>query len=129
MELIRHGLFEITQDRPAYLLTNKCGRCVVSFFPRINVENWCSSASNAFREVYFGVTSGRIDTGLAIDVENLTNVLKGPMIDKDDLEGLMGNSFTALYAQRALRYIWEYGLKPEHLAKIAVISKGNGYYL
>jgi acetyl-CoA acetyltransferase len=96
--------------------------------PITNVENWCSSASNAFREVYFGVTSGRIDIGLAIGVENLTSVLKGPMIDEDDLEGLMGNSFTAIYAQRARRYMWEYGLKPEHLAKIAVINKKNGYY-
>ena len=96
--------------------------------PITNVENWCSSAANAFREVYFGITSGRMDIGLVIGVENLTRVLKGPMTDEDDLEGAMGNSFTAIYAQRARRYMWEYGLKANQLAKIAVINKKNGYY-
>lgn len=96
--------------------------------PITNIENQCSSASNAFREVYFGVTLGRIDIGLAVGVENLTSVLKGPIVDEGDLEGAMGNSFAALYAQRARRYMYEYGLKPEHLAKISVINKRNAYY-
>jgi uncharacterized OB-fold protein len=34
MELIREGLFEITQNGSGYLLTNKCERCGMSFFPR-----------------------------------------------------------------------------------------------
>jgi acetyl-CoA acetyltransferase len=96
--------------------------------PVTNIENWCSSASNAFREIYFAVALGRIDVGLAIGVENLTRVLKQPIVDEDDLEGAMGNNFTSIYAQRARRYMWEYGLKPEHLAKISVINKKNGYY-
>jgi len=93
-----------------------------------NMENCCSSASNAFREVYFAVASGRIDIGLAVGVENLSAVLKGPMVDADDLEGAMGNSFLSIYAQRARRYMYEYGLKSEHLAKISVNNKKNGYY-
>jgi len=96
--------------------------------PIINLENACSSGSNAVREIYLGVTSGRIDVGLAVGVENLTSVIKGPLVDEDDLEGAMGNSFTAIYAQRARRYMWEYGLKPEHLAKISVNNKRNAYY-
>lgn len=44
--------------------------------PITNIENCCSSGSNAFREVYFAVALGRIDIGLAIGVENLTSVLK-----------------------------------------------------
>ena len=96
--------------------------------PITNIENCCSSASNALREVYFGVAFGRIDIGLAIGVENLTSVLKGPIVDEDDLEGAMGNSFPVLYAQRARRYMWEFGLKQEHLAKISVINKKNAYY-
>jgi acetyl-CoA acetyltransferase len=96
--------------------------------PLVNVENACSSGSNALREIYFGVTSGRIDIGLAFGVENLTSVVKGPLVDENDLEGSMGNSFAALYAQRARRYMFEYGLKPEHLARIAVNNKKNAYY-
>ncbi len=97
--------------------------------PITNIENCCSSASNAFREVYHAVSLGRIDIGLAIGVENTTSLLQGrPIADEDDLEGAMGNSFPAIYAQRARRYMWTYGLKPEHLAKIAVINRRNGYY-
>ena len=97
--------------------------------PVTNIENCCSSASNAFREVYHAVALGRIDIGLAIGVENMTSVLQGrPIADEGDLEGAMGNSFPAIYAQRARRYMWTYGLKPEHLAKIAVINRKNGYH-
>ena len=97
--------------------------------PITNIENCCSSGSNAFREVYYAVASGRIDMGLAIGVENTTSLLQGrPIADEDDLEGAMGNSFPAIYAQRARRYMWAYGLKSEHLAKIAVNNKKNGYY-
>ena len=34
MEPIRPGLFEISQDGSGYLLTNKCERCKISYFPR-----------------------------------------------------------------------------------------------
>ena len=97
--------------------------------PITNIENCCSSGSNAFREIYHAVASGRIDIGLAIGVENTTSLLHGrPILDEDDLEGAMGNSFPALYAQRARRYMSTYGLKPKHLAKIAVNNKKNGYF-
>jgi acetyl-CoA acetyltransferase len=100
----------------------------VTGLPVTNIENCCSSASNAFREVYWAVALGRIDIGLAVGVENLTAVLKGPIVDEDDLEGTLGNHFPAIYAQRARRYMWTYGLRPEQLAKIAVINKRNGYH-
>lgn len=93
-----------------------------------NIENCCSSASNAFREAYFAVALGRLEVCLAVGVENLTSVLKGPIVDEADLEGAMGNNFAAIYAQRARRYMWTYGLKPEHLAKIAVNNKRNAYH-
>jgi acetyl-CoA acetyltransferase len=100
-----------------------------SGMPITNIENCCSSGSNAFREVYKAITSGSIDIGLAIGVENTTSVLQGrPIVDDDDLEGEMGNSFPAIYAQRARRYMWAYGLKAEHLAKISVNNRRNGYY-
>ncbi len=49
----------------------------VTGLPVTNIENCCSSASNAFREVYWAVALGRIDIGLAVGVENLTAVLTG----------------------------------------------------
>ena len=100
----------------------------VTGLPVTNIENCCSSASNAFREVYWAVVSGRIEIGLAVGTENLTAVLKGPIVDEDDLEGTLGNNFLAIYAQRARRYMWAYGLRPEQLAQIAVNNKRNGYY-
>ena len=96
--------------------------------PVINIENACSSGSNALREAYFAVALGRLDLCLAVGVENLTSVFSGPPIDEDDLEGSMGNSFGAIYAQRARRYMWTYGVKPEQLAKITVNNKRNAYY-
>lgn len=96
--------------------------------PVTNLENCCSSGSNAFREAYFAVALGRVDVCLAIGVENLTSVMKGPPMVEDNLEGVMGNNFAALYAQRARRYMWSYGLKPEQLARIAVNNRKNAYY-
>lgn len=34
MEPIREGLFKINEDGSGYLLTNRCERCDLSFFPR-----------------------------------------------------------------------------------------------
>ena len=34
MKPIRQGLFEIKEGESGYLLTNKCGRCGTSYFPR-----------------------------------------------------------------------------------------------
>lgn len=97
--------------------------------PVTNIENCCSSGSNAFREVFYAVASGRIDIGLAVGVENTTSQLQGrPIADPDDLEGALGNSFPAIYAQRARRYMHNYGLTSEQLAKITVNNKKNGYY-
>jgi len=34
MDVIREGLFEVKEDFSGYLLTNKCERCGISYFPR-----------------------------------------------------------------------------------------------
>jgi benzoylsuccinyl-CoA thiolase BbsB subunit len=65
---------------------------------------------------------------LAVGVENLSSVFSGALQDENDLEGIQGLTFPSLYALRARRYMWEYGLKPEHLAKIAVINRKNALY-
>jgi len=41
MEPIREGFFEIKEDGFGYLLTNKCERCKIIFFPRREKCNRC----------------------------------------------------------------------------------------
>jgi acetyl-CoA acetyltransferase len=96
--------------------------------PITNLENACASGSNAFREAYLAVACGRIDVCLAVGVENLSSVFSGALQDESDLEGAQGLTFPSLYALRARRYMHEYGLKPEHLAKISVKNRKNAYY-
>jgi benzoylsuccinyl-CoA thiolase BbsB subunit len=96
--------------------------------PVTNLENACAAGSNAFREAYLAVASGRRDICLALGVENLSSVFGGALQDESDLEGAQGLTFPALYALRARRYTWEHGLKPEHLAKIAIKNRKNAYH-
>ncbi len=96
--------------------------------PIINIENACSSGSNAFRQAYLAVASGRLDVCLAVGVENLSKFFPGALVDEWDLEGAQGLTFPSLYAMRAKRYMAEYGLKSEHLARIAVINRKNAFH-
>ena len=96
--------------------------------PITNVENACASGSCALREAYFAVAQDRCDVCLALGVEIRPDRFSGPMGDETDLEGAQGLMFPALYALRARRYMFEYGLKPVHLAQIAVNNRKNAYY-
>lgn len=110
---------------PGQKVMSKAGHTGI---PITNIENACASGSNAFREAYLAVLYGRRDVCLAVGVENLSSVFSGALQDENDLEGIQGLTFPSLYALRARRYMWEYGLKPEHLAKIAVINRKNALY-
>ncbi len=95
-------------------------------FPITNLENACASGSTAFREAFYAVASGRNDISLAIGIENLSNKFKGALgPDETDLEAKMGLTMPALYAMRAKRYMYEFGLKKEHLASISVKNHKN----
>jgi len=100
-----------------------------SGIPVTNVENICASGSCAFREAYYAVASGRYEIAMAVGVEKMTGKFKGAITpDEEDLEGELGMMFPAMYALRAQRYMYEYGLKSEDLAKISVINHLNALY-
>lgn len=100
-----------------------------SGIPVTNIENICASGSCAFREAYFAVAAERYEISMAVGVEKMTGKFKGAITpDEEDLEGELGMTFPAIYALRAQRYMYEYGLTSEDLAKISVVNHFNALY-
>ena len=99
----------------------------ITGLPIVNVENACSSSSSAFREAWIGVAAGVYDVALVIGVEKLTKFGGGTLpLEKEDFEVAHGLVMPALYGMRAQRYMHDYGLTAEQLAKVAVKSRKHG---
>ena len=95
--------------------------------PIINIENACSSSSTAFREAWISVAAGVYDAALVIGVEKLTKFGGGTLpLEKEDWEVAHGLVMPALYAMRARRYMHEYGLTEDQLAKVSVKARKHG---
>src|SRR5258707_4530161 len=95
------------------------GRIGLAGIPIVNVENACSSSSSALAQGVIAVGSGAYDVVLVIGVEKLTKFGGGTLpLDEDDWEGRLGLSMPALYAMRAQRYMPDYGVKPEQIARV-----------
>jgi len=96
--------------------------------PAIRVESACASGSVALRQGYIAVASGLYDLVAVGGVEKMTDVqgrwatltLVGSM--DFEWEGYFGATFPGIFAMMARRYIYEYGLTREQLAKVAVKS-------
>jgi acetyl-CoA acetyltransferase len=93
--------------------------------PTINVEGACGSGTLSFWEAWRSIAYGQYDIALALGVENLSRILSGgPLpLEEDDIEVALGMGMPALYAMRAKRYMEEYGVTPEQLAKVVVKSR------
>ncbi len=93
--------------------------------PTINVEGACGSGTLSFWEAWRTVAYGQYDVALALGVENLSRVLSGgPLpLEEDDLEVSLGMGMPGLYAIRAKKYMDEYGVSMEQLAKVVVKSR------
>jgi len=93
--------------------------------PTINVEGACGSGTLSFWEAWRTIAFGQYDIALALGVENLSRILSGgPLpLEEDDLEVSMGMGMPGLYAIRAKRYMMEYDVSPETLAKVVVKSR------
>jgi len=93
--------------------------------PTINVEGACGSGTLAFWEAWRTIAFGQYDIALALGVENLSRVLSGgPLpLEEDDLEVAIGMGMPGLYAIRAKKYMEEYGVSLEQLAKVVVKSR------
>lgn len=95
--------------------------------PIVNVENACSSSSSAFREAWVAVGSGLYDLALVIGVEKLTRFGGGTLpLEREDFEVAHGMVMPALYGMRAKRYMHDFGLTAEQLARIAVKAHDHG---
>jgi benzoylsuccinyl-CoA thiolase BbsB subunit len=93
--------------------------------PVINVEGACGSGTLSFWEAWRSIAYGQYDIALALGVENLSRILSGgPLpLEEDDIEVAMGMGMPGLYAMRAKRYMEEYGVTAEQLAKVVVKSR------
>ena len=99
----------------------------ITGLPIINIENACSSSSTAFREAWISVAAGVYDSVLVIGVEKLTKFGGGTLpLEKEDWEVSHGLVMPALYAMRARRYMHEYGLTEDQLAKVSVAELRYG---
>lgn len=93
--------------------------------PTVNVEGACGSGTLSFWEAWRTIAYGQYDVALALGVENLSRILSGgPLpLEEDDIEVFMGMGMPSLYAMRAKRYMEEYGVTAEQLAKVVVKSR------
>ena len=94
--------------------------------PAIRVEAACASGGVALRQGYLAIASGLYDLVAVGGVEKMTDVqgewatsvLSGAM--DFEWEAYEGATFPGIYAMIARRYMHEYGLTREQLAKVAV---------
>lgn len=99
----------------------------ITGLPIINIENACSSSSTAFREAWISVAAGIYDAVVVIGVEKLTKFGGGTLpLEKEDWEVSHGLVMPALYAMRARRYMHEFGLTEDQLAKVSVKARKHG---
>ncbi len=93
--------------------------------PVINIEGACGSGTLSFWEAWRTIAYGQNDLALAWGVENLSKIMSGgPLpLEEDDIEVALGMSMPGLYAMRAKRYMDEYGISAETLAKVVVKSR------
>ena len=95
--------------------------------PITNIENACSSSSNALHQAVMSVRAGKYDAVLVLGVEKLTKFGGGVLpLEKEDWEVRMGMAMPALYAMRATRYMHDFGLTREQLARVSVKNRANG---
>lgn len=92
--------------------------------PINNMENACSSGTSAMREAWIGIASGLYDVVIAVGSEQMSALGGGTIpLGREDLENNQGLVMPALYAMRARRYMEDFGMKSEDLAKVVVKSR------
>jgi acetyl-CoA C-acetyltransferase len=94
--------------------------------PVIRVENACASATTALHEAAAAVAAGRYRTVLALGVEHMSRLPRGPLPPEPrDPHGRAGLLLPAMYAMAATRYLETTPLTREDLAAVAVKNHGN----
>lgn len=108
--------------------------------PLINVENACASGSTALNQAWLAVTSGQVDTAIAVGAEKLHIADKArsfaalsSALDQDRLEEINaefgvsdGSVFMDIYARWAKGYMERSDARVEDFARVAVKNHENG---
>lgn len=101
--------------------------------PVTRVENFCTTATEAFRAACYAVASGAYDIVLALGVDKLKDTGYGGLPEFGSIDDFMfGSTFTApgMFAQLATAYSRKWGLSmkklKEAMAHISVKSHANG---
>lgn len=116
------GMF-VGQEHVAALVADFVG---LNPTPIVRVEAACASGAVALRQGYLAVASGMYDLVAVGGVEKMTDVQSGWAVSvlagamDTEWEAYFGATFPGIYALMAQRYMYEYGLTREQLAKVAV---------
>lgn len=124
------GMF-VGQEHVAALVADFLG---LNPTPAVRVEAACASGGVALRQGYLAIASGLYDLVAVGGVEKMTDVqggwamsvLAGAM--DFEWEAYFGATFPGIYAMIARRYMYEYGLTREQLAKVAVKNHYHGSF-
>lgn len=122
------GMFE-GQEHVGALVADFLG---LNPIPATRVEAACASGGVAVFHGYMAVASGMYDLVVVGGVEKMTDVEPGQATEilaaamDYEWEAYFGATFPGVYALMARRYMHEYGLKPETLAKVAVKNHYHG---
>ena len=94
-----------------------------------NVENACAGGATAFRKAWYDIASGLYDIGIALGVESLTSSsVAGKLIPpaEGDLTGELGMNTVAKFALAQRRYMDEFNVSLEDIAKVSVKNHHHG---
>jgi len=98
------------------------------------IESACSSGAAAFRAALLAISSGAIESAVAVGVEKMTDS-PGPEITADlataadaDWEQDQGVSFVALNALIMRRYMYEYGWQKNDFAPFSMNAHANAVH-
>ncbi len=94
--------------------------------PITRVENFCATGMDAFRNASLAVAAGMYDVVLVLGCEKMKDrAARGiPRVEHPSIG--KGTTAPALFALAANRYMLEYGMPRETLAKVAVKNHYNG---
>jgi acetyl-CoA acetyltransferase len=95
--------------------------------PIVTVENACASGTTAFHEGREAILSGRYERVLALGIEHMSTMFKGPIApEATDAEQATGLLLPALYALSASRYMADHDVSASDLAQVAVKNSRHG---
>lgn len=97
----------------------------------VKIEAACGSGAAALRMAMMAVSSGEMESAIAVGVEKMSEMRGGEITAAlataadADYEGVQGVSFVALNALVMQRYMYEYGWKHEHFAPFSINAHAN----